>query len=127
MAAKQLLADVREFGYLPQERRPSEDAELEQERLLAKRIGRSNFEEFLTPAELKEFKALPRKCRANNGTAIRQPVETNDQDDQDEGNYINYPMIRMIKSNEEIGIVPPIAYFAGGGNYPMLRFISKPH
>ena len=61
LVAKQLLAEVREFGYRPREQRPSEDAELEKERLLAKRIRRSKFEEFLTSAELKEFKASPAK------------------------------------------------------------------
>ena len=27
----------------------------------------------------------------------------------------NYPMIRMMKSDDEIGMVPPLAYFAIGG------------
>ena len=37
----------------------------------------------------------------------------------------NYPMIRMMKSDDANGIVPPLAYFASGGNYPMIRMMKS--
>ena len=56
------------------------------------------------------------------------PVEELSTDQDDEigivpplayfANGGNYPMIRMMKSADANGIVPPLAYFASGGNYP---------
>ena len=54
VAARESLAEVRQLGYRPRERSSSK-----QERSLAKRIRRDKMEEYLTPAELKEFQALP--------------------------------------------------------------------
>ena len=36
----------------------------------------------------------------------------------------NYPMIRMMKSDDKIGMVPPFARFDNGGNYPMIRIMK---
>ena len=63
LVAQELLAEAVDFGRSPQERRQSQDAELEKERLLAQTIRKSNFEKVLTSTELKKFKALPTKCR----------------------------------------------------------------
>ena len=84
LAARELLAEVREFGYRPRQiKNPNGDALLEQERLLAKRIRKSKWEECLTPAELEEFKALPRKCRSDNSSGVQQPAATNEQQDDE--------------------------------------------
>ena len=63
VAARELLAEVREFGYRPQERSLAE-----QERMLAKRIRMSKMAEYLTPAELEEFQALPSRH-----SSVQQP------------------------------------------------------
>ena len=33
-------------------------------------------------------------------------------------------MIRMMKSDDEIGMVPPLAYLALGGNYAIIRMME---
>ena len=82
--ARELLAEVREFGYRPRQiKNPNGDALLKQESLLAKRIAKSKLEECLTPAELEEFNALPRKCRSDNSSGVQQPAATNEQQDDE--------------------------------------------
>ena len=82
--ARELLAEVREFGYRPRQIKKSNgDALLKQESLLAKRIAKSKLEECLTPAELEEFNALPRKCRSDNSSGVQQPAATNEQQDDE--------------------------------------------
>ena len=84
LAARELLAEVREFGYRPRQiKNTNGDALLEQEKLLAMRINNSKWEACLTPAELEEFKALPRKCKTDNSSSVQQPVATNVQQDDE--------------------------------------------
>ena len=60
VAARELLAEVREFGYRPRERSLAE-----QERSLARRIRKSEMEKYLTPAEFEEFSSIPAECEGN--------------------------------------------------------------
>ena len=77
--ARELLAEVKEFGYRPRRRSVAE-----QESLLANRIQKAKMEEYLTPAELKEFQALP-------SSGVEQPVASNEQQDDEHAQFSATP------------------------------------
>ena len=84
LKARELLAEVREFGYRPRQIKKSNgDALLKQENSLARRIEKLKLKECLTPAELEEFNALPQKCRSDNSSGVQQPAATNEQQDDE--------------------------------------------